>query len=202
MTHCSQLNTHYSRLFTIMRPHILGIDDAPFTKRKDDTVPIVAVMMEGASLVDGVAINTMKIDDPEATRFIIDWIKELRWTPSLQGVVFGGITIAGLGLLHLPNIAKELNLPVMAVTRQSTHDSTLDMALKAAGLTQLLPVLEQNPPAVEVDEGLFVSFSGGAEHEVRRLIHSTLHKSTMPEPLRIAHLIGAALINGESKGRV
>ncbi len=185
-----------------MRPHVLGIDDAPFTKHKDQTVPVVAVMMEGATLVDGVAVNKMKIDDPDATPFLINWIKGLRWTPSLQGVVFGGITIAGLGLVHLPTIERELNLPVITVTRQDTHDSTLDTALKAAGLSNLLPILNDNPPSIEIDDGIFASFCGSTEREAKKLIRSTLQKSTMPEPLRIAHLIGAALVNGESKGRV
>ncbi len=185
-----------------MRPHVLGIDDAPFTKGKDTSVPVVAVMMEGATLVDGVAVNRMKIDDPDATRFLIGWIRELRWTPSLQGIVFGGITIAGLGLLHLPTLTRELNLPVITVTRQNTHNSTLDTALIAAGLSDLLPVLNNNPSSVEIDDGIFASFSGTTEHDAKRLIRSTLQKSTMPEPLRVAHLIGAALVNGESKGRV
>lgn len=185
-----------------MHPHVLGIDDAPFTKHKDETVPVVAVMMEGATLVDGVAVNRMKIDDPNATQFLIDWIKELRWTPSLQGIAFGGITIAGLGLLHLPTLARELNLPILTITRQDTQDSTLDTALKAAGLSKLLPVLNDNPSSIEIDEGIFASFCGTTEREAKKLIRSTLQKSTMPEPLRVAHLIGAALVNGESKGRV
>ncbi|HKI46938.1 MAG TPA: DUF99 family protein [Balneolales bacterium] len=185
-----------------MRPHVLGIDDAPFTKGKDLSAPLVAVMMEGATLVDGVAVNRMKIDDPEATQFLIDWIRELRWTPSLQAIVFGGITIAGLGLLHLPTLARELNLPVITVTRQDTHDSTLDSALIAAGLSERLSVLNDNPSSVEIDTGIFASFCGITQTEAKKLIRSTLQKSTMPEPLRIAHLIGAALVNGESKGRV
>lgn len=185
-----------------MHPHVLGIDDAPFTKGKDSSVPIVAVMMEGSTLVDGVALNRMMIDDPNATTFLIDWIKALRWTPSLQAIVFGGITIAGLGLLHLPSLSRELNLPVITVTRQDTHDSTLDTALISAGLSDLVPILNDNPSSVEIDEGIFASFSGTTEREAKRLIRSTLQKSTMPEPLRIAHLIGAALVNGESKGRV
>ncbi|HKJ31808.1 MAG TPA: DUF99 family protein [Balneolales bacterium] len=185
-----------------MRPHILGIDDAPFIKVEDETVPVVAVMMEGATMVDGVAVNRMNIDDPDATRFLIDWINELRWKPSLQAVVFGGITIAGLGLLHLPTLADELNLPVITVTRQDTRNSTLDEALEAAGLSEMLPVLNDNPPSVEIEDGIYASFAGVTEKKVRKLIKATLQKSTMPEPLRIAHLIGAALVNGESKGRV
>ena len=34
------------------RPHVLGIDDGPFDKSTDTTVPIVGVMMEGADLVE------------------------------------------------------------------------------------------------------------------------------------------------------
>ena len=185
-----------------MKPHILGIDDAPFVKYTDDEVPVVAVMMEGATLVDGVAVNWMKIDDPEATRFLIEWIKTMKWLPSLQGIIFGGVTIAGLGLIQLPVFYQELNIPVMTVTRQSTTESTLDKALEAAGLSRLIPFLNENPPAVEIDEGIYASFAGISEKVAGKLIHSTLQKSTMPEPLRIAHLIGAALVNGESKGRV
>ncbi len=159
-------------------------------------------MMEGAALVDGVAIGEMAVDDPNATRFLTDWIHGLRWAASLQVIVFGGVTIAGLGLLHLPTIARELNLPVLALTRQNTRNSTLDTALKAAGLSRLLPLLKDNPSAVEIREGIYASFSGIPEVKARRLIQSTLQKSNMPEPLRIAHLIGAALVNGESKGRV
>jgi hypothetical protein len=88
------------------------------------------------------------------------------------------------------------------VTRQSTQDSTLDTALVAAGLSDLLSVLNNNPASVEIDDGIFASFCGITEKEAKKMIRSTLQKSTMPEPLRIAHLIGAALVNGESKGRV
>ena len=185
-----------------MKPHILGIDDAPFVKFADDEVPVVAVMMEGATHVDGVAVNRMKIDDPEATRFLMDWIKSMKWTPSLQGIIFGGVTIAGLGLIQLPVFYEELKIPVITVTRQDTKESTLDTALEAAGLSRLIPALNQNPAAVEIGEGIYASFVGVTNIEAGKLIRSTLQKSTMPEPLRIAHLIGAALVNGESKGRV
>ena len=185
-----------------MKHHIRGIDDAPFVKYTDDEVPVVAVMMEGATHVDGVALNRMKIDDPEATRFVIEWIKSMKWTASLQGIIFGGVTIAGLGLIQLPVFFRELNIPVITVTRHDTKESTLETALEAAGLSRLIPILNGNPPAVEIQEGIYASFVGVTEKEVVKLIRSTLQKSTMPEPLRIAHLVGAALVNGESKGRV
>jgi endonuclease V-like protein UPF0215 family len=43
-------------------PHILGIDDAPFDKHQDALVPVVGVMMEGAAVVESVAIGAFPVD--------------------------------------------------------------------------------------------------------------------------------------------
>jgi endonuclease V-like protein UPF0215 family len=47
-----------------------------------------------------------------------------------------------------------------------------------------------------------VTFSGVDRARATELIESTLHKSRMPEPLRLAHLIAGALVRGQSHGRV
>ena len=44
------------------RFHVLGVDDAPFTKRVDPTVPVVAVLMEGHDLVEAVATTSFEVD--------------------------------------------------------------------------------------------------------------------------------------------
>ncbi|WP_243664732.1 DUF99 family protein, partial [Rhodothermus marinus] len=64
-------------------------------------MPIVGVMMEGATLVEGVAITRFPIDGEGATDFLAEWIQSLRWRPSLQAVVLGGITMAGLAVVDL-----------------------------------------------------------------------------------------------------
>jgi endonuclease V-like protein UPF0215 family len=38
--------------------------------------------------------------------------------------------------------------------------------------------------------------------EAERLVKATLAKSRLPEPLRLAHLIGQAIVLRESRGRV
>jgi hypothetical protein len=45
-----------------MRPHVLGIDDGPFDKRQARLVPLVAVLMEGNDLVEGVALGEFPVD--------------------------------------------------------------------------------------------------------------------------------------------
>ena len=42
----------------------------------------------------------------------------------------------------------------------------------------------------------------GTRGEAERLVGATLAKSRLPEPLRLAHLIGQAIVLRESRGRV
>lgn len=184
------------------RPHVLGVDDAPFTKAQRAPVPIVGVLMEGPDLVEGVAIGAFPVDGDDATRYLADWIGGLRIFPGVQAVMLGGITIAGLGVVDLDGLAERLARPVLAVTRHDPSGSELRQALQAAGLTGRLDLLARSPPAVRAAEGLFVSCAGLAPAQAEQLVRAMLRKSRFPEPLRLAHLIARALVTGESRGRV
>jgi uncharacterized protein len=188
--------------FASMRPHILGIDDAPFNKRQERPVRIVAVLMEGNDLVEGMAVGEFPVDGADATGFLATWIKAMRWQPALQGVVLGGITLAGLGLVDLEDLAKRIAVPALAVTRRPTAKSRVGAALTAAGLEDRLPVIGRSPAAIRVRPGLYMAFAGADREHAIALIEATLLKSRMPEPLRLAHLIASALERGQSRGRV
>jgi len=185
-----------------MRPHILGIDDGPFDKRQKRPVRIVAVLMEGNDLVEGMALGEFPVDGDDATGFLAEWIKTLRWQPAVQAVVLGGITLAGLGLVDIENLAERLGIPVLAVTRRETAKSRIGEALTAAGLLDRLPIVDRSPPAIRVRPGLHVAFGGTDAPHAVALIEATLQKSRMPEPLRLAHLIASAIERGQSRGRV
>ena len=184
------------------RPHILGIDDAPFVKGQAGEVPIVGVMMEGATLVEGVALGAFPVDGEGATDYLAGWIAGLRWYEALQAVVLGGITIAGLGLIDTPVLAARLGLPVIATTRRDTATSDLGDALQAAGFAHRLGILDRARPAHRLEDGLYITVAGTNRLHAEHLIRATLNKASLPEPLRIAHLIGAALVQGSSRGRV
>ena len=97
-----------------MRPHVLGIDDGPFTKRQAHKVPIVGVMMEGAALVEGIAMTRFPVDGDGVTEFLAGWIEGLRWKSGLQAVVFGGATIAGLAIIDITTLADRLGMPCIS----------------------------------------------------------------------------------------
>ena len=184
------------------RPHLLGVDDAPFDKGQSEPVPIVAVTMEGPDLVEGVALARFPVDGEGATEFLSDWVRGLRAYPSLQGVILGGITLAGLAVVDAEALAAGLERPVLVVTRRAPSDADLVAALRAAGFPERVALVERAPRARSLDAGLHLASAGTGHDRAEELIRATLGKAQLPEPLRVAHLVGAALVKGESRGRV
>jgi endonuclease V-like protein UPF0215 family len=184
------------------RPHVLGIDDGPFAKSQAEPVPIVGVTMEGADLVEGVAVTAFPVDGAGATDFLARFVLGLRVRDGLHGVVLGGITIAGLGVVEIAGLARALGRPVLAVSRRSTGRSELARALRAAGLEDRLALVRGTPRSFRVGTGLWVSAAGIDREGAARLLRATLRKAQLPEPLRVAHLLARALVLGQSRGRV
>jgi endonuclease V-like protein UPF0215 family len=183
------------------RPHVLGIDDGPFEKFAEGaSAPIVGVTMEGADLVESVAIARFPVDGDDVTDFLAEWIAGLRIRPALHGLLFAGITMAGLAVLEPRRLAERLGLPVVVVNRRSPDDAPLRRALEKAGLATRTALLEQAPRSFPADR-LHASVAGADRAWTCRLLAATRSKSDLPEALRIAHLIARALETGESRGR-
>ena len=183
------------------RPHTFGVDDAPFDKRQPGPVPIVGVAMEGPDVIESVALSEFPVDGEGATEYLAAWIGGLRARPMLQALILGGITIAGLGVVDVTALSQRLDLPVLIVTRHDPAGSDLADALRAAGLSHRLDVLERTPRAYGIGAGLYLAHAGGTRVEAERLAAATLGKARLPEPLRVAHLIGQAIVLRESRGR-
>jgi uncharacterized protein len=184
------------------RPHTLGIDDAPFEKRQSGPVPLIAVAMEGHAVIESIAMGEFPVDGDGATDHLAGWIAGLRARPMLQAVILGGITIAGLGIVDVTGLAERLGTAVLVVTRHNPERSEVAAALRAAGLHERIALLERIPRAYGAGEGLYLAHAGTSRVEAERLLTATLGKSRLPEPLRVAHLIGQAMVLRESRGRV
>jgi len=183
------------------RPHVLGIDDGPFDKRTDATVPIVGVMTEGPDLVEAVAVTRFPVDGPRVAEFLATWIDGLRFASALHAVVLGGITVAGLGVVDIEDLSRRSGIPAMIVNRREPQNDRLSGALAGAGLAERIEIVESAPAAWPLDPGLYVAHAGTSRDEAAKILTAVRGKSQLPEPLRLAHLIGAAIVSGQSRGR-
>jgi endonuclease V-like protein UPF0215 family len=184
------------------RPHVLGIDDGPFEKYADgSSAPVVGVTTEAADLVESIAITRFPVDGDGVTDFLAQWITGLRVRPALQGVLFSGITLAGLAVLEPRRLAERLALPVVVVNRKPPVDAPLRRALLTAGHPERAALLDGVPEAFEADDLLHAAVAGASSDWTRALLARTRGKSDLPEALRLAHMIARALETGESRGR-
>jgi endonuclease V-like protein UPF0215 family len=159
-----------------VRPHVLGIDDGPFALHAGGEVPIVGVMTEGPDLVEGIAVTRFPVDGDGVTAFLVGWVTSLRLHPALQAIVLGGVTIAGLAIVDLAALAAGTGVPAIAV-------------------------LERTPPAVATPAGVYVACAGCTAEEAVALVRACCGKAGVPEPLRLAHMMARAIVDGESHGR-
>jgi endonuclease V-like protein UPF0215 family len=162
---------------------------------------LVAVLMEGADLVESVALTSFPVDGDGATEFLANWLAGLRALAAAQAILLGGITLAGLGVVDVRELARRLAKPVLVVTRRAPTDAELCAALRAAGRAERVALVERSPRAVAAQAGLFVAHAGCSAAEARALVGAALRKARFPEPLRVAHLVAHALVKGESRGR-
>ena len=186
----------------IKRPHLVGVDDGPFEKRSSSDTPVVGVVMEGPDLVEGVAISRFPVDGDDATGFLSEWLLGLRFHAGLHGIVLGGITLAGLGIVDIRELARRTRLPVLVVNRRAPSPEILSDAFRAAGLAARIPILERTPRAFRSPEGIYLACAGMDAERATLLAAASSHKADLPEPLRLAHLIAAATVRGSSRGRV
>jgi endonuclease V-like protein UPF0215 family len=167
--------------------------------------------MEGNDVIESIARGEFPVDGDGATEYLAGWIAGLRTRPMLQAVILGGITIAGLGIVDVSELAERLGTAVLVITRRNPAKSEVADALRAAGLHQRLEILQRIPQAYGIgnqpaltprSRGLYLAHAGVSRVEAERLLLATLGKSRLPEPLRVAHLIGQAIVLRESRGRV
>ena len=185
-----------------MRPHVLGVDEGPFEKGQAAPVPLVAALCEGPDLVEGVAAAAFPVDGAGATEFLARWLGGLRLRAAAQAVALGGITLAGLALVDVRELAAALHIPVLVVTRRPPDNARLREALCAAGLAERFPIAERSPEACATGDGLWLAHAGATREVALALLRATRGKAKVPEALRVAHLVATALVRGESHGRV
>ena len=125
----------------------------------------------------------------------------LRFASSLHAIVLGGVTIAGLGVVDIAALHERTGVPVAVVNRQNPTDERLIGALRAAGLNERVATVEATPRAWPLDTGLWVAHAGTGRDAIGRVLAAVRAKSQLPEPLRLAHLIAAAIVSGQSRGR-
>lgn len=189
---------------------IIGFDDAPFEPHsRGAKVPIIGVVMRAGDYVEGVLKGEVTVDGRDSNDVLEAKLMRSRYLLQLRGILLDGIAFGGFNVIDIFRLARKTGIPVVSVTRDRPDMESIFSALERH--------FEDGKERVEiVRQGELVEFPFRSDREDMRLwgkyagtdfqgaleiLRLTIIRGAMPEPLRVAHMIGAALVKGESRGR-
>jgi uncharacterized protein len=182
---------------------VLGIDDAPFSFGRGK-VPIVGVVVRLPSYVEGVMMSEVTIDGDDADQAIKDLLSDSRYKEQIRLVMIDGIAFGGFNVIDIDDLSQATGIPFCTVTRDHPDLSSMRAALQKnfADWERRFEIVERHA-LNEVRTGpgsVFVSISGISIEEADELLQGSTLQGSIPEPLRLAHLIATASVKGESRG--
>lgn len=181
--------------------NVVGIDDGPFHRTHRGDVPIVGAVYARDRL-DGVVVGKVRRDGANATRAIAEMIERSRFASHVRGVLLQGIAMAGFNVVDLQMLRDRLQVPVLVVSRRRPDMRAIRRALHTwvAGGSRKWELI-QRAGEMERCAGVWVQRAGIGRAQAEATIQLHARHGRLPEPLRVAHLVAGAMVEGESRGR-
>lgn len=179
----------------------IGFDDGPFERRgRGGTVPVAGVVCSGTRF-EGMVWGRVRRDGWNATEVLVSLLAGGKFLPQLHLVLLDGITLGGFNVVDLPELSARLERPCIAVMRRPPDLAA--MARAAAALPRVEARLARIRAAGPVHHRPPFAFQvvGLDPDEAFRALVRLTDTGNVPEPLRLAHLIGGAVVRGESGKR-
>ncbi|MBW2973194.1 DUF99 family protein [Candidatus Woesearchaeota archaeon] len=178
----------------------MGIDDGPFNKFKDKEVLIVGTLFRGGNFIDGVMSTKAKVDGTDSTDKIAKMINKSKFKPQLRAIFLNGIAVGGFNVIDIKKLNKKTKVPIVVVIRSFPDFKKIFKALDNLKMKKQKKIIEDLPKPTKVGK-IYIQHIGISLKDAKEMLKLTCTHSFIPEPIRVAHLIAAGVIKGESKGR-
>ena len=163
-------------------------------------MPLAGVVCSGTRF-EGLVWGRVRRDGWNATEALCRLLLPGKFLPQLHLVLLDGLSFGGFNVVDLPQLAARLQRPCVALMRRPP-----DLPAVHAALAQLpqparrRALLERAGPIHRLG-GFVFQVQGAAPEDVARALPRLTDRGLVPEALRLAHLIGAAVAHGESGRR-
>ena len=183
------------RLNRVIR--VIGFDDAPFIRNTGGNVSLAGIVCAGTRF-EGMVWGQVEQDGWDATDVILELLLGRKFLPQLHVALFDGIAFGGFNVIDLPKLSEQLQLPCVAVMRRMPNLVAVEEAIRR--LPQPEERLERLRRAgiIYAYPPFFFQVYGACPKVTFSVLERLTDCGKVPEALRLAHLIGAAVIKGES----
>jgi uncharacterized protein len=182
---------------------ILGVDDSPFPSHTTEEVMLVGTVFRAGNWLDGVLSTYIHGDGTDGTEKISGMVKNSRNLGQLGVIMLDGITFGGFNLVNIREIFETTGVPVIVIMRKIPNFKRIKNALKKFEDWELrwANVLEAGQVySVNNSEPIYIQIYGIELEDAKEIVKISTTRSAIPEPLRVAHIIAAGIISGESRG--
>ena len=182
--------------------NVIGFDDAPFTPEYDGPVKVVGTVYARQRLT-GVLVGDVIKDGDEAAEALARLVAGSKFAENLHLVMLQGIALGGFNVVDVFALHAQLDLPILVVSRRAPNMDAIRDALltRIPHGAQKWAIIERLGP-MELLRHVYVQRVGLSLSQASAVLKRFTVEGHIPEPLRAAHLIAGALVNGESRGRV
>jgi uncharacterized protein len=182
---------------------ILGVDDSPFPTHTKEEVMIVGTVFRAGNWLDGVLSTHVLGDGTDATRKISEMVLNSRNIGQLGVIMLDGITFAGFNVVNIRELYEATGVPVIVIMRKIPSFEGIKKALKRFPdwKDRWANVVEAGSVHRADDkESIYIQFHGIKIEDAMEIVKLSITRSSIPEPIRVAHIIAAGIVTGESHG--
>jgi hypothetical protein len=184
--------------FRTIKPEIriLGVDDGPFILHRG-YAPVVGVVFRGGYWLDGVLSTKIRVDGFDATDKIAAMIRDSPHYRQVRVIMLDGVTFGGFNVVDIKELHALTNLPVIVVTRDKPSFREIHAAVKnLPNSAERWKAVQNAGKIFEVHtrsrgEKVYMELCGMRESDARKILQITSTRSSIPEALRVAHLIAS-----------
>jgi len=182
-------------------PITIGFDDAKFNFNSNSkTTDLIGIICQGTRMV-GMVKKEIIIDGDNATEVLIELTKLNE--KHVQFIITDTITFGGFNIIDLEKVYDITRKPIIAVTERMVDLGAVRKAVGKKFPNKYERKLQNIVNAGELYETLiktaggyskvYFHFKGIQISEVESLLHKICIDSKIPEPVRLAHIIGKVL---------
>jgi len=182
--------------------NVVGFDDAPFTPEYTGPVKVVGTVYARQRLT-GVLVGDVLKDGDDAAEALARLVAGSKFAGNLHLVMLQGIALGGFNVVDVFHLHARLGLPILVVSRRAPDMDAIRDALltQIPGGAQKWTIIERLGP-MEPLHHVYVQRVGLTLSQADAVLRQFSVEGHIPEPLRAAHLIAGALVDGQSRGRV
>lgn len=140
-------------------------------------------------------------DGLDATEVLAAMLLRGKFHEQIHAVLIDGLAIGGFNLIDLPQLAERLERPCVAVMRRRPNLAAIHSALSQLADAPHRRALIARAGVIHEEGGFIFQVVGESPAVVGRALAAVTDQGRVPEPLRLAHLIGAAVKLGQSGRR-